>query len=108
MVFLELWREARGSSRFMLGIREPLKLKKCLLNLLSCCLGEFRIDIELLQGNLTDLDLWWDSQVSPRVVTGIKGNLSSCKKGVKPRFKLQGGTQDCYRVAEGESGLISG
>ena len=36
----------------------------------------------------------------------ISGNLSSCKKGVKPPFELQGGTWDCSRVTAVESGLI--
>ena len=39
---------------------------------------------------------------------GILGNLSSCKKGVKPPFELQGGTRDLSQVAAGVSGLILG
>lgn len=44
-------------------------------------------------------ELWWEAWGSSLVVTVNWGKLLSCKKGVGPPIKLQGGTWDCSQVA---------
>ena len=57
------------------------------------------------------LELWRNGQISSRFAMGIWGNVSSCKRLVKPSFELRWETLECSRVAErewaGSSGLLS-
>ena len=47
-------------------------------------------------------ELWRDGQVSSRFAMGIWGNVSSCKRLVKPSFELRWETLECSRVTERE------
>ena len=54
------------------------------------------------------LEFWQETLCFSGVAKVIWGNVLSCRKGVKPSFKLQVGTQDCSCVTAEESGLILG
>jgi len=71
VVFLELWQEAQGSSRVVMGIwGNLLGCKKGVKKPPSNYLGELRIALEWLQGN----------QASYRVEQGSRGFSQSCGK----------------------------
>ena len=52
------------------------------------------------------LELWWESQFSSQVETGISGNFLSCLKGVQYPFEAQEGRWDFSRDSAAERGLI--
>ena len=82
----------------LMGVRHPFRLR-----------GKTRDSFKSVQRNPASphLELKQETRCSPRVVTGTSGNLSCCLKGVRPLFKMRGGTLDCSRVIAEELGVIS-
>ena len=53
------------------------------------------------------LELWWETQCSSQLETGMLVNFLSCIKGVKDSFKAQEVRWDFSQDATAEKGLIS-
>ena len=109
MVFLALQWKMRDPLMLQQGFQGTSHVSSWESGILSGCEGKLGTPFKSVQRNPASphLELKQETRGSPRVVTGTSGNLSCCLKGVRPLFKMRGGTLDCSRVIAEELGVIS-